>query len=135
MPLNITDADAFISARVIANDDWLSLAADRKTTFLNAADDALHDRYPSHTIPDNAVYVMAAALSVANNDTNKNARDGVKSLSVGKISMTFDRIGGDYFESISKQAWKDVARLINADLANLGLPRIGAGRKPLYTTL
>lgn len=123
-------ADVYVTANVIENDDWLTLDAARKQTLLNVAVRELSAKYDGYTIPDEAVYEFAAVLSVAFNDTNRFAQQGVKSLTVKGASFSFKDASGDISRLIPTQA----ARSINADPANADLPKVSAGRRT-YTTI
>lgn len=95
MAINITDADAYITANTLDNEDWQSLDDQRKTAFLNVAQRVLGERFPDvDALPDEAVYLFANNLAWAYNDTNKYARQGVASFSVKGISFTFKDVAG-----------------------------------------
>jgi hypothetical protein len=90
MALSTTDATAYISGNVIDADDWLEADEAKKQRILNVAADTLTRRFPSYIIPDNAVYEFCAALAVAFNDTNKLAKQGIKSFTIDGVgSFTF----------------------------------------------
>jgi hypothetical protein len=90
MALSTTDATTYISGNVIEAEDWLEADEAKKQRILNVAADTLARRFPSYTIPDNAVYEFCAVLAVAFNDTNKLAKQGIKSFSIeGVGSFSF----------------------------------------------
>ena len=90
MALSTADATAYINGNVIDADDWLEADEAKKQRILNVAADTLTRRFPSYIIPDNAVYEFCAALAVAFNDTNKLAKQGIKSFTIDGVgSFTF----------------------------------------------
>lgn len=86
MAVNVTDADAYIGANVIVTEDWEEADEAKKLRILNVAATTLTRRFPSVTIPDNAVYDFAAVLATAFNDTNKYAQQGISSYSVSGVA-------------------------------------------------
>lgn len=127
----IDDANLYVTNYApAALDDWNALTDANKQAWLNVAARELSAKFDGYVIPDVAVYEFSAALSVAFNDTNRFARQGVKSLGVKNTSFTFDSTGGEYDRFITRQ----VTRLINADPANADLPKVSAGRR-VYTTI
>jgi hypothetical protein len=90
MAVNIIDADSYIESNVIIIDDWIDSDEAKKQRLLNVALSTLTRVYSQYTIPDEAVYEFAAALSVGFNDTNVQKQNGVKQFSVAGISYMFD---------------------------------------------
>ncbi|KYC67177.1 hypothetical protein [Heyndrickxia coagulans] len=86
MAVNVTDADAYIGANVIVTEDWEEADEAKKLRILNVAATTLTRRFPSATIPDDAVYDFAAVLATAFNDTNKYAQQGISSYSVSGVA-------------------------------------------------
>lgn len=127
----VSDADVYVTAYVpSAYDDWTALTETAKQAWLNVAARELSARFEGYTIPDAAVCEFAAALSVAYNDVNRFARQGVKSLNSKGTSFTFESTGGDYWRHIPQAAtWA-----INSDPANADLPKVSAGRR-IKTTI
>ncbi|MGM0904260.1 MAG: hypothetical protein ACQEXB_24550 [Bacillota bacterium] len=82
MAVSIIDADAYIDAQVIDNDDWLASDEEKKQRILNVATTQLTRKFPAYTIPDNAVYEFAASLAVAYNDTNRLNNHGIAGFSI-----------------------------------------------------
>lgn len=90
MAITIADADAYISAYVIDNSDWMESDDNRKQRILNVADRTLSNKYPAYLIPDEAVFEFAARLAIAFNDTNRLHMQGVSGFSItGVGSFTF----------------------------------------------
>jgi hypothetical protein len=132
MAQTIEAADAYIVAYCEPCDDWTDSDASRKQRLLNVAVRELSAKYPQYTIPDAAAFEFANALSIAFNDTNRQAQQGVKSSSDEIGTVTFDRVSdGDPVRFIPATA----LRLIAADPANVDLPALRTGKTPLYTTL
>ena len=82
MTLSIEDADAYINAYVIDNEDWVEADESKKQRILNVANRTLSTEYPGYTIPDEAVYDYSSTLAVVFNDTNRLQQQGVASFSV-----------------------------------------------------
>jgi hypothetical protein len=82
MAVNITDANAYITANVIDIEDWQDADDAKKQRILNVAESVLSRKYSQYTIPDEAVYEYAAALAVAFNDTNRLNNHGIASFSI-----------------------------------------------------
>lgn len=119
MAVNITDADAYISANVLVIEDWTDADEANKTRLLNVASRTLSTKYPKYTIPDAAVYEFSAELATRFNDTNKLAAQGVQSFALsGVASFTF-RDGPKELAQLIPQTALDA---IMADPANAGLP-------------
>ncbi|NGQ95496.1 hypothetical protein G3578_10060 [Brevibacillus sp. SYP-B805] len=121
MAVNITDADAYIGANVLDNEDWTDSDPDRKQRFLNVASRTLYTRYPTYTIPDEAVYETAAAFAARYSDTMVQAQRGVQSITLsGVASFTF-RDGPRELAQLIPQTALD---LISVDPANAGLSKL-----------
>lgn len=125
MAINITDADAYISAYCLDIEDWTDGDTARKTRFLNVAAQTLASRFPTYVIPDNAVYYFANTLSVRYNDTNKNQQNGVASFSVAGISFSFKGGEKELYQLIS-QPVLDLIGEANGGIS-LRVRRIGQG--------
>jgi hypothetical protein len=82
MAVNVTDANAYITANVIDIEDWQDANDAKKQRILNVAESVLTRKYSQYTIPDEAVYEYAAALAVAFNDTNRLNNHGIASFSI-----------------------------------------------------
>jgi hypothetical protein len=82
MAVSIIDADAYIDAQVIDNDDWQASDEEKKQRILNVASKQLTRKFSAYTIPDSAVYEFAASLAVAHNDTNRLNNHGVAGFSI-----------------------------------------------------
>ncbi|AZU61069.1 hypothetical protein [Neobacillus mesonae] len=99
MAVNIIDADSYIALNVIVIEDWTDSDEARKQRLLNVALSTLNRVYPKYTIPDNAVYEYAAVLARAFNDTNVQKQDGVKTVQLSNLLITFEA-GKDSLESL-----------------------------------
>lgn len=95
---DLDSADAYIQSHTLDNEDWFDADDDRKTALLNVAYETLYARFSSYfsdpnfaldDVPDNASYAFAATLAWAYNDTNKMSLEGVSSMSVSGMSITF----------------------------------------------
>jgi hypothetical protein len=84
--VTIADADAYISANVINNEDWTDADDAKKQRILNVAGSTLGRAFSKYTIPDNAVYEFSAVLAVIFNDTNRYQLQGVSSFSVSGVA-------------------------------------------------
>jgi hypothetical protein len=82
---NITNADAYISANCIDNEDFTEADAAKKQRTLNVAERTLTVAYPKYTIPDAAIYEFANVLAIVFNDTNRLAQHGLTGFSVDKV--------------------------------------------------
>lgn len=91
-------ADEYIRFHTLDNEDWFEANDDRKTALLNVASETLTARFQRYLddpdsgvdeIPDAAVYIFAATLAWAFNDTNKMSLEGVASASIRGMSITF----------------------------------------------
>lgn len=124
MALSITDANTYINGNVIEAEDWLEADDAKKQRILNVAQDTLVRRFPSYTIPDNAVYEFCAALAVAFNDTNKLAKQGIKSFSIDGVgSFSFkDGIPSDLTTLIPQKSYDLIG---DANGVKLGRRRVG----------
>jgi hypothetical protein len=90
MAIEVTSADNYVNAYVIANEDWIECEAEKKQRILNVASQVLVDKYEGYVVPDEAVYEYAATLATVFNDTNKMQQQGVAGFSVtGVGSFTF----------------------------------------------
>lgn len=86
MAANVTDANTYISANCIDIEDWVDSDDAKKQRIVNVAGRTLSTRYPTYTIPDAAVYEFANVLATAFNDTNRLAKQGVSSFSIGETA-------------------------------------------------
>lgn len=119
---NIEEATEYIRLNAIDNEDFLDGEDDDKIRLLNVALRTLERRYKEYDIPDNAVYLFAAVLAAAYNDTNRMAQQGIASFSVRGISFTF-----------KDWAKKGLDQFITDDIADIiGAP---SGRKARRTVL
>jgi len=90
MAVNITDADTYINANCIDNDDWSDADEAKKQRIINVASRKLTTKYTQYTIPDAAVYEYANELAIAFNDTNKLQQQGVAAFGLtGVANFTF----------------------------------------------
>lgn len=86
---DLLEATEYVRFNAIDNEDFLDGEDDVKTRFLNVSSRTLTRKYSKYVIPDEAVYLFAATLAAAFNDTNKMAQQGVASFSVRGIAFTF----------------------------------------------
>lgn len=86
MTVTIADADAYISANVINNEDWTDADDAKKQRILNVAGSTLGRAFSKYTVPDNAVYEFSAVLAVIFNDTNRYQLQGISSFSVSGVA-------------------------------------------------
>lgn len=90
MAVNTFDADSYIELNVIDIEDWQNCDEEKKERILNVANSTITRKFPSYTIPDNAVYEFASALAIAFNDTNRLNNQGIASVSItGVASFNF----------------------------------------------
>lgn len=126
MAINIGDAESYIAQNVIDIEDWTDSDAAKKQRILTVAERTLKTAYPSHMIPDNAVYEYSAILAVVFNDTNRLAQQGIESFNISGVASFSFRNGERSLESMIPKATKD---LINSDIANADLPKVGGRLK------
>lgn len=94
MAVTIADANAYISANVIDNEDWTEADDAKKQTILNVAGSTLGRVFSKYTIPDKAVYEFSAVLAILFNDTNRYRLHGISSFSLsGVVSFNFKNDG------------------------------------------
>ncbi|WP_232696173.1 hypothetical protein [Brevibacillus daliensis] len=86
---DITEATDYVRLNTLDNEDFLDADDERKEATLNVASRTLTRKYNGYKIPNNAVYLFAAVLASAFNDTNKLQQQGVASFSIRGISFTF----------------------------------------------
>lgn len=86
---NIAEAEEYIRLNTLDNEDFLDGDDDRKTALLNVSKRTLDRKFTGKEIPNEAVYIFAATLGAAFNDTNKLQQQGVAGFSVKGISFTF----------------------------------------------
>lgn len=86
---NIEEASQYILLNTLDNEDFTDAEETRKTALLNVASKTLGRKFTDVLIPAEAVYIFAATLASAYNDTNKLQQQGVAGFSVKGISFTF----------------------------------------------
>lgn len=86
---NLTKALDYVKFHAIDNDDYLAAENDAQVKFLNVSTRTLTRKFKGLLIPENAVFLFAAVLASAYNDTNKLQQQGVAGFSVKGISYTF----------------------------------------------
>lgn len=125
MAIEITSADIYVSAYVIANEDWIECEADKKQRILNVASQVLADKYEDYVVPDEAIYEYAATLATVFNDTNKMQQQGIAGFSVtGVGSFTFKEnnvnsaAGQPLDEFIPKRAKQIIEKANDVSLAD-----------------
>lgn len=104
--VNIGDSEAYISLYCVDNDDWFDCSEDKKLRMLNVAARTLTTKYPTYTVPDNAIYEFSNVLATVFSDTNRLAQQGVSQISIsGTAAFTF-KDGG------VREPGADIARFI-----------------------
>ncbi|GIP55252.1 hypothetical protein [Paenibacillus vini] len=86
MAQNVTLADHYITANCADIEDWTEADAAKRQRMLNVAERTLIRTYPKYTVPDAAVYEFANVLTIAFNDTNRLARQGITGFSVTGVA-------------------------------------------------
>ncbi|QVY62985.1 hypothetical protein [Cytobacillus gottheilii] len=89
MAWNLAEALEYIQLNTLDNEDYLDADETRQTALLNVSNRTLERKFSGKTIPDEAVYLFAAVLGAAFNDTNKLQQQGVAAFSISGISFTF----------------------------------------------
>lgn len=89
MAWDLIAAADYIRLNTLDNEDYLDGDETRQTALLNVSKRTLDRKFSGKTIPDEAVYVFAATLGAAYNDTNKLQQQGVAGFSISGISFTF----------------------------------------------
>ncbi len=89
MAWNLIEATDYIRLNTLDNEDFLDADDTRKTALLNVSNRELTRKFNGYTIPNEAVYIFAATLASAFNDTNKLQQQGVAGFSISGISFTF----------------------------------------------
>nr|WP_182502974.1 hypothetical protein [Peribacillus huizhouensis]MBA9027522.1 hypothetical protein [Peribacillus huizhouensis] len=89
MSWNLTEATEYIRLNTLDNEDFIDADDTRKTAVLNVSKRELTRKFNGCTIPDEAVYIFAAVLASAFNDTNKMQQQGVAGFAVKGVSFTF----------------------------------------------
>lgn len=119
---NLTEATEYIRLNTLDNEDFLDADDDRKVAILNVSKRTLDRKFTGKNIPNEAVYIFAAVLGAAFNDTNKLQQQGVASFSIKGIAFTF-----------KDWAKKDIDSLIPAEVYDIiGVP---SGRQVKWTVL
>jgi hypothetical protein len=128
MAVNITDANTYIEANVIDNEDWRDADDAKKQRILNVAQNTLTRRFPDYIIPDEAVYEFAAVLAVVFNDTNRLKQHGIDSFSIeGVGSFKFRGGPADIEAYIPKTAL--------AIIGDANGVKLSGGRRVMWTVL
>ncbi|WP_029100212.1 hypothetical protein [Brevibacillus thermoruber] len=124
MAVNVSDATAYIANYCIDNEDFLEAETARKQTLLNVAERELKRKYPTYTIPDEAIYETANVLAIKFNDTNKLSAQGVQSFSVsGVASFTFKQASSADLSRLIPQTALDI--IGDANGVKLSTRRVG----------
>lgn len=94
--LSIENANEYIESQVIDIEDWQEADENKKQRILNAAKRTLGFKFKKYDIPDEAVYMFAAWLAIAFNDTNRYQKHGIAGFSItGVASFTFKKSNVD----------------------------------------
>ncbi len=125
MAVTITDADAYIAAWVVDNEDWTDADEAKKTRLLNVASRTLSTKYPKYTIPDAAVYETAAAFATAFNDTMVQAQRGVQSFALSGVASFSFRDSAKELADLIPQTALDMIAEENPDMAAPTRRRVG----------
>jgi kynureninase len=86
---DIFEAEDYIRFNTLDNEDFIEADDDRKTALLNVSKRTLERKFKEKVIPNEAVYIFAATLGSAFNDTNKLQQQGIAGFSIKGISFTF----------------------------------------------
>lgn len=86
---NLEEATDYITLNTLDNEDYIDADETRKQALMNVASRTLARKFTNVLIPAEAVYLFAATLASAYNDTNKLQQQGVAGFSVKGISFTF----------------------------------------------
>lgn len=89
MVWDLDEATEYIRFNTLDNEDYLDADETRQNALLNVSKRTLDRKFSGKTIPIEAVYIFAAVLGAAFNDTNKLQQQGVASFSVKGITYTF----------------------------------------------
>ncbi|NYV67566.1 hypothetical protein HYI36_20010 [Bacillus sp. Gen3] len=89
MTWDLTEATEYIQLNTLDNEDFIDADDERKIALLNVSKRTLDRKFAGKIIPNDAVYIFAATLGAAFNDTNKLQQQGVAGFSVRGISFTF----------------------------------------------
>ena len=119
---NLAEAEQYIRENTLDNEDFIDADESRKIALLNVALRTLRRVFRDiEEFPDEAVYLFAARLGSAYNDTMVQAQRGVSSFGIDGINFTFmDWTRRDFADFIPDEVY---------DM--LGKQR----RRALYTTL
>lgn len=124
-------ADEYIRYHTLDNEDWFDADEDRKIALLNVASETLTTRFQRYLddpnsgvdeIPDAAIYVFAATLGWAFNDTNKMSLEGIKSTSIRGMYITFKDGKNSIFDLIPDSVYQ---------IIGLPIPKLGGRIIPL----
>lgn len=129
MAVNIGSAEEYIALNCIDVEDWTDADEAKKLRMLNVAARTLTTKYPTYTVPDNAVYEFSNVLATVFSDTNRLAQQGVTSFALtGTASFNFKdgsvRNPGDDVARFIPQAALD---LISAANGGVKLSRRNVG--------
>ncbi|MGM0973408.1 MAG: hypothetical protein ACQEW2_10850 [Bacillota bacterium] len=86
---DLVTAEEYIRLNTLDNEDFLDADETRKTALLNVSKRTLDRKFTGKEIPNEAVYLFAATLGSAFNDTNKLQQQGIAGFSIKGISFTF----------------------------------------------
>jgi hypothetical protein len=128
MAVNITDANTYIQANVIDNEDWLDADDAKKQRILNVAATTLQRRFHQYTIPDEAVYEFAAILAVVFNDTNRLKQHGIESFSI-------DGVGSFKFRGGQVDVEALIPKTALALIGDANGVQLSGGRRVMWTVL
>jgi hypothetical protein len=128
MAVNITDANTYIEANVIDNEDWRDADDAKKQRILNVAQNTLTRRFPDYTIPDEAVYEFAAVLAVVFNDTNRLKQQGIE-------SFTIDGVGSFKFRGGPSDIESFIPKTALAIIGDANGVQLSGGRRVMWTVL
>jgi hypothetical protein len=128
MAVNITDANTYIQANVIDNEDWLDADDAKKQRILNVAQNTLTRRFPQYTIPDEAVYEFAAVLAVVFNDTNRLKQHGID-------SFTIDGVGSFKFRGGPVDIEAHIPKTALSLIGDANGVQLSGGRRVMWTVL
>lgn len=127
--LTIENANDYIESQIIDIEDWQEAEMNKKQRILNAAERTLKSKFKKYEIPNKAVYMFAAWLAIAFNDTNRLQKHGIAGFSItGVASFTFkksnvDGSGTSLLSLVPDEVYDLIGEHNGIDLAKLRVGR------------
>lgn len=123
LEISIENANEYIETQIIDIEDWQEAEEEKKKRILNAAKRTLNTKFKEYDVPSEAIYVFAAWLAIAFNDTNKLQKHGIAGFSVtGVASFTFkeslvDGKGTSLLSLVPDEVYQLIGEANGVDLA------------------